>query len=225
MARRLPGEALRAVCDPGTLPFSSTADLAPLDGMIGQDRAVNATAFGVGMRDQGYNLFALGPARTGKTSVMKRVIARTAEAEPTPSDHCYVHNFERGEIQAVGGINEKIEGFFDVCRERGLTGRQGVLIPEANARHLMLREDVVQAVRAEQFHVHAISTVDEGLALLTGRDAGERGPDGRFPEGSFNAAVEQALEANVKRLRALRADPARPAFSADRGALRSGDAG
>ncbi len=118
---------------------------------------------------------------------------------------------QRGEIQAVGGINQKIEGFFDVCRARGLTARQGVLIPEANARHLMLREDVVQAVREEQFHIHAISTVDEGLALLTGRDAGERGPDGRFPEGSFNAAVEQALAANVKRLRALRAEPPPPA--------------
>jgi lon-related putative ATP-dependent protease len=109
-----------------------------------------------------------------------------------------------GEIQPVGGINEKVEGFFDVCRARGLTGRQGVLIPEANVRHLMLREDVVQAVREERFHVHAISTVDEGLALLTGRDAGQRGVDGRFPAGSFNAAVEDALAANVKRVRALR---------------------
>ncbi len=117
-----------------------------------------------------------------------------------------------GEIQPVGGVNEKVEGFFDVCRARGLTGRQGVLIPEANVRHLMLREDVLQAVREEQFHIHAISTVDEGLALLTGRDAGARGPDGRFPEGSFNAAVEEALAANVKRLRALRVDTAsRPA--------------
>jgi len=116
-----------------------------------------------------------------------------------------------GEIQPVGAINEKIEGFFDVCRARGLTGRQGVLIPGSNARHLMLREDVVQAVSEERFHVHAISTVDEGLALLTGRAAGDRGADGRFPAGSFNAAVEQALEANVTRLRALRADPPRPA--------------
>jgi predicted ATP-dependent protease len=111
-----------------------------------------------------------------------------------------------GEVQPVGGINEKIEGFFDVCRARGLTGRQGVVIPEPNARHLMLREDVVQAVREGQFHVHAVATVDEGLALLTGRPAGRRGPDGRFSEGSVNAAVEEALEANVKRLRALRGD-------------------
>ncbi len=115
-----------------------------------------------------------------------------------------------GEIQPVGGINEKIEGFSDVCRARGLSGRQGVLIPEANARHLMLREDVVQAVREECFHIHAISTVDEGLTLLTGRDAGQPGLDGRFPEGSVNAAVEGALVANVKRLKELRAGPAGP---------------
>jgi len=110
---------------------------------------------------------------------------------------------QRGEIQAVGGINEKIEGFFDVCRARGLTGRQGVVIPEANVRHLMLRGDVVEAVREGRFHVHAIATVDEGLALLSGREAGTPGPDGRFPDGSFNAAVERALEANLARLKEL----------------------
>ncbi|MBI3030627.1 MAG: AAA family ATPase [Candidatus Rokubacteria bacterium] len=111
---------------------------------------------------------------------------------------------QRGEIQAVGGINEKIEGFFDVCRARGLTGRQGVLIPEANVRHLMLREDVVQAVREERFQIHAVWTVDEGIALLSGRAAGERGPDGQFPEGSFNRAVEEALAANLDRLKQLK---------------------
>jgi lon-related putative ATP-dependent protease len=111
---------------------------------------------------------------------------------------------QRGEIQAVGAINEKIEGFFDVCKARGLTGRQGVVIPEANVRHLMLREDVVEAVRADTFHVHAVATVDEGLALLSDRAAGAPGPDGRFPEGTFNAAVERALEANVARLKELR---------------------
>jgi predicted ATP-dependent protease len=111
---------------------------------------------------------------------------------------------QRGEIQAVGGINEKIEGFFDVCRARGLTGRQGVVIPEANVRHLMLREDVVEAVGAGTFHVHAIATVDEGLTLLSGRDAGVPGPDGRFPEGTFNAAVERALETKLARLKELR---------------------
>ena len=111
---------------------------------------------------------------------------------------------QRGEVQPVGGINEKIEGFFDVCRARGLTGRQGVLIPEGNVRHLMLREDVVEAVRGERFHVYAVSTVDDGLTLLTGREAGARGPDGRFPEGSFNWEVEQALAANLERLKELK---------------------
>jgi predicted ATP-dependent protease len=113
---------------------------------------------------------------------------------------------QRGEIQPVGGINEKIEGFFDVCRARGLTGRQGVLIPEPNVRHLMLREDVVQAVRDGRFHVHAVSTVDESLEILSGRPAGARGPGRTFPEGSFNAAVERALAENVERLKTLRGD-------------------
>jgi hypothetical protein len=79
-----------------------------------------------------------------------------------------------------------------------------VLIPEANTRHLMLRRDVVDAVRAGHFHVHAITTVDQGLALLTGREAGERGADGRYPDGSVNAAVERALAANVERLKEMR---------------------
>jgi lon-related putative ATP-dependent protease len=111
---------------------------------------------------------------------------------------------QRGEIQAVGGVNEKIEGFFDVCKARGLSGHQGVIIPEANTRHLMLREDVVEAVRAGTFNVHPIATVDEGLSLLSGRDAGTPGRDGRFPQGSFNAAVDRALEASVARLKELR---------------------
>jgi lon-related putative ATP-dependent protease len=115
---------------------------------------------------------------------------------------------QRGEIQPVGGVNEKIEGFFDACIRQRLTGDQGVLIPEANVRHLMLREDVVQAVREGRFAVHAVATVDEGLALLSGRPAGERQADGRFPPESFNGAVEAALAAHVHRLRELRAAPA-----------------
>jgi lon-related putative ATP-dependent protease len=111
---------------------------------------------------------------------------------------------QQGEIQPVGGINEKIEGFFDACRLRGLTGAQGVLIPEANVRHLMLRDDVVAAVRDEAFHVHAVRTVDEGLAILSKREAGEPGPDGAYPAGSFNDAVRQALAKNVERLKAMR---------------------
>jgi predicted ATP-dependent protease len=111
---------------------------------------------------------------------------------------------QQGEIQPVGGINEKIEGFFDVCRLRGLTGAQGVLIPEANVRHLMLRDDVAAAVRDESFHIHAVKSVDEGLAVLSKREPGELGADGRYPDGSFNDAVRGALLRNIERLKTLR---------------------
>jgi lon-related putative ATP-dependent protease len=115
---------------------------------------------------------------------------------------------QHGQIQPVGGVNEKIEGFFDVCRTRGLSGRHGVVVPAANARHLMLRDDVVDAVREGRFNVWAVATVDEGLELLTGRPAGERGADGRFPAETVNAAVDEALARNVERLRQLRVDGA-----------------
>ena len=93
MARSLRPAELRAVCDPATLRFGSTAELAPLEGMIGQERAVAATTFGIAMRRAGYNLFVLGPSRTGKATTMRRVLDRRAVEEPTPSDWCYVHNF------------------------------------------------------------------------------------------------------------------------------------
>ena len=115
---------------------------------------------------------------------------------------------QQGEIQPVGGVNEKVEGFFDVCRARGLSGRQGVMIPEANVRNLMLRPDVVEAVRDGRFHVYAVSRVDEGLELLTGRPAGERGADGTFPAGTVNSAVDATLAGNVERLRQMRGGPA-----------------
>jgi lon-related putative ATP-dependent protease len=108
-----------------------------------------------------------------------------------------------GEVQAIGGVNEKIEGFFDVCKARGLTGRQGVLVPASNVQHLMLREDVVEAVAAGKFAVHAVATIDEGLELLTGLRAGERGADGHFPEGSVNRRVEDKLEAFAQRAKAF----------------------
>ena len=100
---------------------------------------------------------------------------------------------QHGEIQAVGGINEKIEGFFDACRERELTGRQGVLIPVSNVKHLMLREDVVAAVAEGRFHVWPFSSVDEGMELLTGLAAGERNAEGKYPPGSVNGRVEARL--------------------------------
>jgi lon-related putative ATP-dependent protease len=101
---------------------------------------------------------------------------------------------QHGEVQAIGGVNEKIEGFFEVCRARGLDGSHGVLIPLANVPHLMLREDVVEAARSGKFHVWAVAHVDQAAALLTGLTAGARDAAGRFPEGSFNARVEARLQ-------------------------------
>jgi len=100
---------------------------------------------------------------------------------------------QHGEIQPVGGINEKIEGFFDVCGTREPTGAYGVMVPASNVRHLMLRRDVVEAVRAGHFHVWPVRSIDEGIELLAGIPAGVRGSDGRFPAGSVNARVEDRL--------------------------------
>ncbi|MDF1719891.1 MAG: ATP-binding protein [Minwuia sp.] len=100
---------------------------------------------------------------------------------------------QHGISQAIGGVNEKVEGFFDICSTAGLTGNQGVIIPRSNVRHLMLREDVVAAARAGTFHIHAISTVDEALSLLTGKPAGPRDADGTFADGTVHRMVEDRL--------------------------------
>lgn len=98
-----------------------------------------------------------------------------------------------GQVQAIGGANEKIEGFFDVCQARGLTGEQGVLIPAANVKHLMLRHDVVAAVAAGQFRIYAVDTIDQGIEILTGMAAGARDTEGRYPADSINGRVERRL--------------------------------
>ena len=108
---------------------------------------------------------------------------------------------QRGEVQAIGGVNEKIEGFFDVCRARGLNEQQGVLIPKSNVQHLMLREDVVEAVRHGQFAIYPIATIDEGIEILTGVKAGERGPEGRFAAGTINRLVEDKVKSFAERAR------------------------
>ncbi|MPZ78148.1 MAG: AAA family ATPase [Deltaproteobacteria bacterium] len=100
---------------------------------------------------------------------------------------------QNGEIQAIGGINQKIEGFYDVCRIKGLTGDQGVLMPQSNLRNLMLRSDVVRAVEEEKFHIYAVASIDEGIEVLTGVAAGARNAEGKFPDGSINALVENKL--------------------------------
>ncbi|MCC6006144.1 MAG: AAA family ATPase [Rhodobacteraceae bacterium] len=100
---------------------------------------------------------------------------------------------QQGEVQPVGGVNEKIEGFFDACTGQGLTGRQGVLIPRRNVDNLMLRADVVAAVAEGRFQIHAIDHVDQALELLTGLPAGKRGLGGEFEPGTVNANVEARL--------------------------------
>ncbi len=102
---------------------------------------------------------------------------------------------QHGDVQAIGGANEKIEGFFDICSARGLTGTQGVLIPASNVQHLMLREDVVKACADGRFAVYPIAAIDEGIALLTGLEAGQRQADGAFPPGSVNRRAEDRLRA------------------------------
>ena len=117
---------------------------------------------------------------------------------------------QHGEVQAIGGVNEKIEGFFDICEARGLTGAQGVLIPAANVKHLMLRRNVVEAVAAGRFHVYSVDTIDSGISILTGILAGERGPGGQFAPDTINGRVERRLAEFADRLRAAGSPRAKP---------------
>ena len=108
---------------------------------------------------------------------------------------------QQGDIQPIGGVNEKIEGFFDVCQQQGLNGQQGVIIPSANIQHLMLRQDVRNAVADGQFSIHAIDTVNDGLELLTGMTAGERDVYGVFPNNSINSMIEDTLVRYAEQIR------------------------
>jgi lon-related putative ATP-dependent protease len=112
---------------------------------------------------------------------------------------------QHGEIQPIGAVNEKIEGFFDLCRARGLTGGQGVLIPAANVKHLALRADVIEAVEARAFHVYPIASVDKGAELLMGMPMGERDADGRYPPGSISDRIQGRLTTFAERWHAFAA--------------------
>jgi predicted ATP-dependent protease len=104
-------------------------------------------------------------------------------------------------VQAIGGVNEKVEGFFAVCQAKGLTGEQGVLIPASNVTNLMLKEEVVDAVRENQFHVWAVDTIDQGIEILTGVPAGTKREDGTFEESTINGRVDRRLHALAKTMR------------------------
>jgi len=108
---------------------------------------------------------------------------------------------QKGEVQAIGGVNEKIEGFFEVCKAKGLTEEQGVLIPHSNVQNLMLKEEVVEAVREGKFHIYAVKTIDEGIEILTGMKAGSRRSDGTFEENSVSQKVDEKLKAMAEKLK------------------------
>ncbi|MFP4599378.1 MAG: Lon protease family protein [Persicimonas sp.] len=108
---------------------------------------------------------------------------------------------QQGRVQAIGGASEKIEGFYDICKMRGLSGEQGVLIPDSNVRHLMVREEIVRAVERGDFNVYTVKSVDQAMQLLTGVEAGERDPKGEYPEGTINGRVARTLDAFAERAR------------------------
>ena len=114
---------------------------------------------------------------------------------------------QRGKIQAIGGVNQKIEGFFEVCRSQGLTGKQGVLIPKSNERHLMLHEHVIEAVNAGQFHVWSVETIEQGIEILTGVKAGQRDKNGKFSKGSLYQLVDCRLQEMADRLKDQKQKP------------------
>jgi predicted ATP-dependent protease len=100
---------------------------------------------------------------------------------------------QHGEVQAIGSVNEKIEGYYDICKAKGLTGRQGVIIPKSNVQQLMLCENVVNAVRDGQFNIYAVETIDEGMEILTGLPAGEPDEEGDYPDDTVNGRVVARL--------------------------------
>jgi predicted ATP-dependent protease len=108
-----------------------------------------------------------------------------------------------GRVQPIGGVNEKIEGFFDICKSRGLSGEQGVLIPASNVQHLMLRNDVVEAVENEVFSIYPVETIDQGIEILTGLPAGEPDDEGRYPADGINARVFEGLAELARRRKAF----------------------
>jgi lon-related putative ATP-dependent protease len=115
---------------------------------------------------------------------------------------------QKGEVQAIGGVNEKIEGFFEVCKAKGLTGQQGVIIPDSNVQNLMLKEEVVEAVKAGKFSIYSVKTIDEGIEVLTGTKAGVRRADGTYEEGTINYLVNKQLREMAEKLKEYPRTPA-----------------
>jgi ATP-dependent Lon protease len=113
---------------------------------------------------------------------------------------------QNGQVQAIGGVNEKIEGFFDCCRKKGADKNQGVMIPASNVKDLMLRQDVVDAVKDGKFHIYPVRTIDEGIEILTGKKAGKRKADGTYSKGSINQLVDDKLKSLAEGLKKFAGD-------------------
>ncbi len=124
-------------------------------------------------------LYALLSALSGKP--IKQYLAVTGSVN------------QKGDVQAIGGVNEKIEGYYEVCKAEGLNGKQGVMIPDSNVKNLMLKKEVVEAIRDRKFHIYSVSNIHEGIEVLTGVNAGEKKPDGTYPEGTINHIVQEKL--------------------------------
>lgn len=107
---------------------------------------------------------------------------------------------QKGEVQAIGGVNYKIEGFYEICKLKGLTGKQGVLIPRSNVQNLMLKEEIVESVREGKFHIYSVDNIKEGIEILTGVKAGEKGPDGKYPENTVFGLVDKRLKEMAEKM-------------------------
>jgi predicted ATP-dependent protease len=111
---------------------------------------------------------------------------------------------QKGKVQAIGDVNQKVEGFFEVCKEKGMTGQQGVISPAANIQNLMLKKEVVDAVKKKKFHIYKVSTVEEGIEILTGKPAGKPNKKDIYPDDTVYGAVQQKLKAYIKRAEKLK---------------------
>ncbi len=117
---------------------------------------------------------------------------------------------QKGEVQAIGGVNEKIEGFFEVCKAKGFTANQGVMIPESNVQNLMLKEEIVEAVKAGKFHIYPVKTIDEGIEVLTGVKAGEKMQEGTYEIDTVNYRVDKNLKEMAEKLKEFPSSPVQP---------------
>jgi predicted ATP-dependent protease len=117
---------------------------------------------------------------------------------------------QKGEVQAIGGVNEKIEGFFEVCKAKGFTANQGVMIPESNVQNLMLKEEIVEAVKDGKFHIYPVKTIDEGIEVLTGVRAGEKTKEDTYEVDTVNYRVDKNLKEMAEKLREFPPGPVLP---------------